>query len=217
MADSGIVYVLTNPYMPDLVKIGSTHKTVEERIKELSIATGVPVAFKCHFAAEVDDMAAKEKTLHQLFSDKRVNPKREFFTVAPEKVVLAIRMGPFTEVTPGKPDIALDEEEAFEKADESEKTKRSNLKLGAIGIHPGAELTFTRDENVHAIVVDGNKVEYDNQILSISAAARLALQKLGKKWPTVQGPLFWIFQGKTLDDIRKEREEESVEELPSDV
>lgn len=90
----GTLYVLTNPVMPGLVKIGCTIGSVEDRIKEISAATGVPVAFHCHFAAEVDDMAAKERTLHQLFSDKRINPKREFFEIGPEKVVLAISMGP---------------------------------------------------------------------------------------------------------------------------
>ncbi len=217
MADSGKIYVLTNPFMPGLVKIGCTGGSVEERIKQLSGDTGVPVAFKCHFAAEVDDMATKEKTLFQLFSDKRVNPKREFFEIAPEKVVLAISMGPFVEVTPGKPDITPEEEEAFEKADNADQTKRSNLKLDAIGIHTGAELTFTRDENVHAMVVLGNKVNYEGQELSISAAARLALEKIGKKWSAVQGSLYWMFQGKTLDEIRREKEEESVAEPPNQM
>jgi hypothetical protein len=203
--------------MPGLVKIGCTAGKVEDRIKQLSGDSGVPVAFKCHFAAAVDDMAFKEKNLHQLFSDKRVNPNREFFEVAPEKVVLAIRMGPFTEVTPGKPDIPPEEEEAFEKADDAEQAKKSNLKLDAIGIHAGAVLTFTRDENVHATVVTGNKVEYDNQVLSISRAALLALEKLGKKWSAVQGSLYWMFQGKTLEEIRRQKEEESVEESSSNT
>ena len=70
-------------------------------------------------------MAAKEKTLHQLFSDKRVNPNREFFQVAPEKIVLAIRMGSFTEVTPGKVDIPKEEEQALEKAEEARNKKAS--------------------------------------------------------------------------------------------
>jgi len=118
MDDTGILYVLTNPLMPGLVKIGCTTGPVEDRIKALSAATGVPVAFQCHFAAKVENMATKEKTLHQLFSDKRVNPNREFFQVAPEKIVLAIRMGTFTEVTPGKVDIPKEEEQALEKGDE---------------------------------------------------------------------------------------------------
>jgi hypothetical protein len=217
MADSGILYVLTNPFIPGLVKIGCTTGKVEDRIKELSAATGVPVAFYCHFAAEVNEMATKERTLHQLFSDKRVNPKREFFQVSPEKVVLAIRMGPFTEVTPGKTDIPPEEEQAFEKAEEAEKKRKSSINLAAIGIPIGAELTFTRDENVHARVVDGNKIEYDKQVQSISAAAKLALQKLGKNWPTVQGSLYWMFQGKTLDEIRREKEEESIGEPSGEI
>jgi len=193
--------------MPGLVKIGITTGKVEARIKELTRASGVPVAFKCHFAAKVSDMKVKEKRLRELFFDMRVNPKREFFKVAPEKVVLAITMGPFKEVTPGKPNIPPEEEEAFEKADEAEKKKRSNLKLDAIGIHTGAKLTFTRDKNVHATVVEGNKVRYGNQVMRISRAARLALEKLGKKWPTVQGSLYWKFGEKTLDEIRREKEE----------
>lgn len=209
MADPGKIYVLTNPFMRGLVKIGCTAGTIEDRIKQLSGATGVPVAFKCHFAAEVEDMTAKERRLFQLFSDRQVNPRREFFEVAPEKVVLAIMMGPFKEVTPGKPDISPDEEEASDKADQAEKAKRSNLKLDEIGIPIGAELTFTRDQNVHATVVEGNKVRYDGHDLSLSAAAKLALQKLGTIWTSVQGSLFWMFNEKTLEEIRKEKEDKS--------
>jgi hypothetical protein len=83
MDESGTLYVLTNPFMSGLVKIGCTTGPVEERIKALSSATGVPVAFQCHFAAKVENMAAKEKILHQIFSDRRVNPNREFFSGRP--------------------------------------------------------------------------------------------------------------------------------------
>jgi hypothetical protein len=105
-------------------------------------------------------MTAKEKTLHQLFSDRRVNPNREFFQVAPEKVVLAIQMGSFTEVTPGKVDIPKEEEQARDKAEEAETRRRSRINLEAIGIRPGTVLTLSRDEDVHATVVGGNRVEY---------------------------------------------------------
>src|SRR5580698_4080263 len=127
MEDTGTLYVLTNPLMPGLVKIGCTAGAVEDRIKALSSGTGIPVAFQCHFAAQVENMTAKEKTLHQLFSEKRVNPNREFFQVPPEKVVLAIRMGSYTEVTPGKVDIPKEEEQALEKAEEAETRRRSRI------------------------------------------------------------------------------------------
>jgi hypothetical protein len=215
MEDSGVLYVLTNPFMPGLVKIGCTTGPVEDRIKGLSSATGVPVAFQCHFAAQVDDMAAKEKTLHQLFSDKRVNPNREFFQVPPEKVVLAIRMGSFSEVTPGKVDIPKEEEQALEKAEEAETKRRSRINLEAIGVKPGAVLTLSRDEEIHATVVSGNRVEYEGQIMSLSASALAALHKLGYKSGAASGSDYWMYEGKSLDEIRiaKETEQESTADI----
>jgi len=211
MEDSGVLYVLTNPLMPGLVKIGCTTGPVEDRIKALSSATGVPVAFQCHFAAQVDQMTAKEKTLHQLFSDKRVNPNREFFQVPPEKVVLAIRMGSFTEVTPGKVDIPQEEEQALEKAEQAETKRRSRISLEAIGVKPGAVLTLSRDEDVHATVVSGNRVEYEGQKMSLSASAVAALHNLGYTLGAASGSDYWMYEGKTLDEIRiaKEAEQEN--------
>ena len=204
--------MLTNPVMPGLVKIGCTTGSVEDRIYDLSAASGVPVAFQCHFAAQVSDMAAKERTLHQLFSDKRVNPRREFFEVAPEKVVLAIRMGPYSEVTPGKTNMAPDEVKALEKAEEADTKRRSNIRLESIGITPGTVLTLSRDATVQATVVSGNRVEYDGQVMSLSASALAALHKLGYTSSAASGSDYWTYDGKTLDEIRvaKESEQESA-------
>ena len=71
--------------MPGIVKIGLTEGSVEERIKQLSAASGVPLLFECYYAAEVDDMERVEKLLHQLFAEHRVNPKREFSGLTPKK------------------------------------------------------------------------------------------------------------------------------------
>ena len=46
----GIVYVLTNPAFPNLVKIGiTTRDEVQVRMAEL-YTTGVPLPFKCVYA-----------------------------------------------------------------------------------------------------------------------------------------------------------------------
>lgn len=58
-----IVYVLTNPAMPGLVKIGKTTQLeVEDRMKQL-YGTGVPVPFDCVFACKVKDAGEVEKAL----------------------------------------------------------------------------------------------------------------------------------------------------------
>ena len=48
--NTGIVYVLTNPAMPGIVKIGKTSRgSIDARLNEL-YSTGVPVPFECAFA-----------------------------------------------------------------------------------------------------------------------------------------------------------------------
>jgi hypothetical protein len=83
---SQIVYVLTNPAMLGLVKIGKTTQLeVEDRMKQL-FSTGVPVPFDCAFACQVKDAAEVERALHMAFGDHRINPNREFFKIDPERV-----------------------------------------------------------------------------------------------------------------------------------
>ena len=203
-----IVYVLTNEAMPGLVKIGLTNDSVEARLTQLSSYTGVPLAFECYFAAEVKDGARIERTLHQLFAEARINPKREFFRLDPEKVVLAISIGEFKEITPGKAQVEPEEEEALEKV----KARRPRIRLDAIGIKPGDVLSFSRDESIQAIVATDGKVQYEGELLSPSAAALKALHKLGYQKPTASGSEFWMFGGETLDERRRRLEAEQFDQ-----
>jgi T5orf172 domain len=198
----GIIYVLTNEAMPGLVKIGLTTDSVESRIANLSATSGVPLPFECHFAAQIPEevnLAKLEKTLHQLFADHRINPKREFFKVEPEKVVLALSIGGFKEVTPGKADIDPVEVQALEKAKEQ---RRSRINLAALGINPGDTLVLSRDEDVTVTVLAGGKVSYKGEVLSLSAAALKALQAMGYKATSVSGSDYWMFEGELLDERR---------------
>lgn len=209
-----IIYVLTNEAMPGLVKVGLTTDSVESRISQLSAHSGVPLPFECYFAAEVKDCAKLEKTLHQLFSDGRVNPKREFFKIDPEKVVLAISIGEFKEITPGVAQIDVQEQAALEKA----KSRRPRLKLDALGIKSGDVLTLSRDENIIAIVVDDGKVNFQGEVLSLSAAALKALHGLGYSTPAASGPGYWMFEGELLDERRRNMEAKQFDDIsPTDV
>ncbi len=51
----GSVYVLTNPAMPNMVKIGKTTRDLELRLADL-YSTGVPLPFECEYAAKVKDV-----------------------------------------------------------------------------------------------------------------------------------------------------------------
>jgi hypothetical protein len=190
------------------VKIGFTDSDVEARMTDLSRATGIPLAFECYFAAEVNDATKLEKTLHQLFAETRVNPKRAFFRVDPEKVVLAISIGEFKEVTPGSADVDKEEKEALEKV----KARRPRIKLEAIGILPGAVLNFSRDESVTATVLEGGRLNFEGEVLSPSAAALKALHRMGYQTPTASGSEYWMFEGELLDERRRRIEAERFDE-----
>lgn len=206
-----IIYVLTNEAMPGIVKVGLTTDSVEGRITQLSSFTGVPLPFECYFAAEVKDCAKLEKTLHQLFSESRINPKREFFKIDPEKVVLAISIGEFKEITPGVADIDKEEQVALEKA----KARAPRLRLDALGIKPGDVLTLSRDENLTATVVADGKVDFKGETLSLSAAALKALHSLGYRTPAASGPGYWMFDGQLLAERRRNIEAAQFEDSSS--
>ncbi|NTV60613.1 MAG: GIY-YIG nuclease family protein [Chlorobiaceae bacterium] len=206
-----IIYVLTNESMPGIVKVGLTNESVESRITQLSAHSGVPLPFECYFAAEVIDCVKLEKTLHQLFSEARINPKREFFKIDPEKVVLAISIGEFKEITPGAAQIDVEEQEALEKV----KARRPRLNIEALGIKPGDILTLSRDENITAIVVDNGKVNFEGEVLSLSAAALKALHSLGYSTPAASGPGYWMFEGELLSELRRNMESKQFDDMSS--
>lgn len=210
MAD--IVYVFTNEAMPELVKIGITSDSVESRLGQLSANSGVPLPFECYFAAEVQNGAKTEQVLHQLFSEYRLNPKREFFKLDPEKVVLALRLGEFKEITPGQPEVDIEEKEALERA----KLRRPRLSLAAVGIKPGDILQFSRDESVTATVNDTDRVDFEGQVMSLSASALICLQRMGYKTQAAAGSDYWKFDGELLDERRRRIEAERFSETGED-
>ena len=76
------VYILSNPTMPGLLKIGHTKKDVNVRAKELSRATGVPKDFEVEFAFQCFNGEALEKDVHSKLKRYRSNNRKEFFQIS---------------------------------------------------------------------------------------------------------------------------------------
>jgi hypothetical protein len=85
----GNVYVLLNPAMPGIVKIGRTRKTAEARASDL-YTTGVPKGFVVLWQEFVCDCKAVEKEVHTCLSKHRVHNRREFFEVEPQDAIRAL-------------------------------------------------------------------------------------------------------------------------------
>lgn len=81
----GYVYVISNPLFPDLVKIGFTDKTPEERIDQLD-GTGLPEAYIEHYRVKTKNARELEKRLHVHFNSFRYKKDKEFFKLDPHEV-----------------------------------------------------------------------------------------------------------------------------------
>ena len=75
------VYVLSNPSMPNLFKIGYTSNTPEERAKQISSSTGVVLPYKVEYAFHCWNGEKLENEVHKRLEVYRINNQREFFQV----------------------------------------------------------------------------------------------------------------------------------------
>ena len=84
--DIGHVYLLSNPALGGIVKIGHTKKVEAElRAAELSASTSIPLPFKVESSWLVEHPAACESRIHRRLSFCRVSKDREFFQIVPEE------------------------------------------------------------------------------------------------------------------------------------
>lgn len=194
-----IIYILTNEAMPGFVKIGKTNNNLEQRVRELSASTSVPLPFTVFYACTVNNAQFVEHQLHDAFDNNRVNPRREFFQIAPERVVAALKLAEIENLTPKKDLIELKEDrEAHEEA--LERRGRFNFELADIPL--GAEIYFSRDELKKAKVVDlhsAKSIEYSGEVTSLSTSAQ---EILGVAYG-VAGTDYWMYDGETLDERRR--------------
>lgn len=179
--------------MPEYIKIGFTHGDVQERIKQLD-RTGTPLPFEVYYAATVENAEKEEKWLHSIFADRRARDSREFFKMNPEYATLALKR---VEIKETKIDSVLTPEQ--EKEVDQVKERRSRFHFAQYGIPLGSKLTFTRDSNIEAIVVENDKIKINDRIDSLSTFAK---ELLGyKRQP--QGTLYFEYEDEILDDRRR--------------
>lgn len=197
-----IVYILTNEAMPDMVKIGHTSDDkLAARIKGLD-NTSVPLPFECFFAWQVKNARRIERQLHQGLDDFKVRNRREFFRIEPERVRDLLTIAEGKEVTPNEPIVKEPQDaQALKAAHELNQA----FHFGMLGIEKGEKLQFKKDISIECEVYDNRRVLFREEIMSLSAAADIALRELGYNWVAVQGPAFWCWQGDTLHNHRRAR------------
>lgn len=198
--EEGIVYLLINPAMPGLVKIGMTSKKeVKGRMREL-FSTGVPVPFECIYAGKASSPKKVESALHQAFGPYRINPNREFFEIEVAQAMVLLRLICSEEMTP-QVSKEIDKTDMVSKdaGERYAKKKRPNFNFLEMGISIGDVLNFSQGDKT-CEVVDERKVLCLGEIMSLTKATRTLLKNEYNVAPNG----YWFFNGKRLNELYNE-------------
>ena len=181
------VYILTNPAMPDWVKVGKSNNVLR-RINDLK-CTAVPLPFECFACLKVpaDNVMNVERGL-QTFLGYSFQKEKEFFRTSPERVreyfKTARLLNPAYEIING---------EDLEDESQTETEKSAATTFSLLEIPVGSKLVYTKDTNIVCEVADkSNHVIYEGQKYTISGLA----VKLCKY--NVNGYTRFMFEDETL-------------------
>ena len=165
--------------------------------------TSVPVPFTCYYAARVEDPARVERSLFEAFGDKRSHPRREFFTVDPHRAAAVIKLVEVEDVTNQvEIDTSTGNEDTVSVNRATARTERLNFEM--LDIQVGEILEFVKDPEITCRVVNQKpaRVEYEGEIMSLSVSAQKAMNS---SWG-LQGSQYWMYGGRTLQEIREQME-----------
>lgn len=181
----GIIYIAKGASHPDIIKIGFTNTSVEERLSDL-FSTGMWEPLECVYAAKLSNARLWEQKLHTAFSRFRIRPDREFFRMEAAWAITLLRGLAIEEVTPTQSDLSATPTFG----------RRPNMDYIDCGIPIGAQLVH-RKSGVICKVISSYEVEYENEVYR--------LPKLQKMLGLSQRLNQWFYEGRDLDSYYDER------------
>lgn len=189
----GFIYIMTNPALKDMVKIGYA-TDVESRRKQLS-TTALPYEYEIYATYETSGNL-EDKKLHTMIDnlnpDLRISKNREFFVLSPED---AYELLESIATISGTKDKLKKVKIAPAK---KQRRKRPPVNFAKCNIPIGAELVYVEDSSVIVTVVGERKVQYKDEITSLSAISDRI------KGYSTSGPTFFTYKGKTVSQIAEE-------------
>ena len=189
----GYIYIMTNPALKGMVKIGYA-ADVEMRRKQLS-TTALPYEYEVYATYETPG-ELEDKKLHAMIDnlnpDLRVSKNREFFVMSPEDAYSLLEA--IATISGSKARLKKIKVSPIKK----QKVRRPPVDFTKCNIPIGAELVFIEDPSIVATVVSDHKVEYNGEITSLSAIISSI------KGHSAQGPSYFTYNGKKVSEIAEE-------------
>ena len=212
----GYVYILTNPsFREDWVKIGKSARPVDVRSKELD-NTAVPLPFEIYATMQTVKYSEIERIVHKQIdrlTDLRIRQNREFFNVHPAQALeilldlaQAVEDAIVVKYEEGKPRQMYPVMEKSKVENKEKKLMRPPFDFSMISLTIGDTVVFD-PLKLEVKVAGKNKVEHEGRIWSLSAFCGTFLpEKMQNSSGAYQGPKYFSYQGKTLWEIRLEKE-----------
>ena len=216
----GVIYILTNPSFKEYVKIGYAHD-IEKRLRQLNRSETIPFAFRVYAIYEVkseltdmelhkliDNLNPDLRTIETFDGKKRV---KEFYAMSAEEAYSILesiaKISGTTEclkrLTPEGHEV-IDEEIAKEV---QENAKRGPFRFSMCGIKIGEMVTFIPTGLVVKVASD-DSIEYEGRIYKLSPFVGTFMPEDHRNNSgAYQGAKYFSYNGKILDDLRKERED----------
>ena len=216
--EQGYVYILTNPsFKEDWVKIGKSSRPVDVRSKELD-NTAVPLPFEIFATMKTCKYNEVEKLVHKTIdrlTDLRIRQNREFFNVSPQ---MALEIFRDIAMTIDDADVVLyHENKPIENNNtvvttNKREVKRARFKFSMCDIKIGELVTFIPTGVVVKVASD-DSIEYDGRIYKLSPFVGTFMPEEKRNTSgAYQGAKYFSYEGRVLDDLRKEKENIHVSE-----
>lgn len=168
--ETGYVYILTNPAMPEYIKVGRTNN-IERRLKDLSGSTSVPEPFSCYAYIKIPagcgaTAGTVEDGLHRILK-KHITHHKEFFKTTP-----LAALDYFESICKANSALEIVTNAKPQQVVPAKRSPARNTTFAMLGVPVGAVLAFRKDPSVTCTVSNSiNQVNWNGQKYSISALA----------------------------------------------
>ena len=157
--------------------------------------TALPYEYEVYATYETSGNL-EDKKLHKMIDnlnpDLRVTSNREFFLMSPQEAYELLEAIATISGTKDK----LKKVKVVDT--KKQKVRRPPVNFAKCGIPIGAELVFVEDPSVIVTVVSDRKVQYNEEITSLSAISDRI------KGYSTSGPSYFTYNGKKISDIADE-------------
>jgi len=195
---AGYIYILSNPSMPNIYKVGLTTGELKKRIQELN-STGVPQTFVVEHVFEVPEtkLRSVEQLAHRKLKLKGLHHGKEFFEGQLFDCVIAVQDAIFEIIKIESPDlVGQAKQRAIEKAAKlakvREKENRERLEKDQLEKNYQKTVSNVREARLNYIKLTRGTNQYSFNLIFFGFLVIFFSAMVAEGFPRHQGKILFI-------------------------